>query len=65
MEKENKHGAKAVQCQVWTKKKNKHRKLRFNSCDKPIQHTKKQGHDFAEKCPSSQRYSFPSSHVRM
>lgn len=46
-------------------KKKKHRKLRFNSYDKPIRHTKKQGHHFAEKCPFSQRYSFPSTDVRV
>ena len=47
------------------KKKINHRKLRFNSYDKPIQHTKKAGTSFCEKCPSSQRYSFSSGCVRM
>ena len=35
------------------------------SCDKPRQHIKKQGHYFANKGPSSRRYSFSSSHVQM
>ena len=33
--------------------------------DQPRQHIKKQRHYFAKKCPSSQRYGFSSSHVRM
>ena len=33
------------------------------SCDQPRQHTKKQRHYFANKGPSSQGYSFSSSHV--
>ena len=33
------------------------------SFDKPRQHTKKQRHYFADKCPSSQSYGFFSSHV--
>ena len=35
------------------------------SYDQPRQHIKKQRHYFANKGPSSQRYSFPSSHVWM
>ena len=35
------------------------------SCDQPRQHTKKQRHYFANKGPSSQSYSFSSSHVWM
>ena len=35
------------------------------SCDKPRQHIKKQRHHFADKGPSSQSYSFSSSHVWM
>ena len=35
------------------------------SYDKPKQHIKKQRHYFADKGPSSQRYSFSSSHVWM
>ena len=35
------------------------------SCDKPRQHIKKQRHYFANKCPSSQSYSFSGSHVWM
>ena len=35
------------------------------SCDKPRQHIKKQRHYFANKGPSSRRYSFSSSHVQM
>ena len=31
--------------------------------DQPRQHIKKQRHDFANKGPSSQSYSFSSSHV--
>ena len=33
------------------------------SCDQPRQHIKKQRHYFADKDPSSQSYSFPSSHA--
>ena len=33
--------------------------------DKPRQHIKKQAHYFPNKCPSSQSYGFPSSHVRV
>ena len=33
--------------------------------DQPRQHIKKQRHDFANKSPSSQSYSFSSSHVWM
>ena len=33
------------------------------SYDQPRQHTKKQRHYFANKCPSSQSYGFSSSHV--
>ena len=33
--------------------------------DQPGQHIKKQGHYFANNCPSSQRCGFPSSHVWM
>ena len=33
--------------------------------DKPSQHFKKQRHYFASKCPYSQSYGFPSSHVQM
>ena len=33
--------------------------------DKPRWHIKKQRHYFADKCPSSQSYGFPSSHVWM
>ena len=33
--------------------------------DQPRQHIKKQRHYFANKCPSSQDYGFPSSHVWM
>ena len=35
------------------------------SYDQPRQHIKKQRHYFANKCPSSQRFSFSSSHVWM
>ena len=35
------------------------------SYDQPKQHIKKQRHYFANKSPSSQRYSFSSSHVWM
>ena len=35
------------------------------SCDQPRQHIKKQRHYFAVKGPSSQSYSFSSSHVWM
>ena len=35
------------------------------SYDKPRQHIKKQRHHFADKGPSSQRYSFSSSHIWM
>ena len=35
------------------------------SYDKPRQHIKKQRHYFANKGPSSRRYSFSSSHVQM
>ena len=35
------------------------------SYDQPRQHIKKQRHYFANKCPSSQSYSFSSSHVWM
>ena len=35
------------------------------SCDQPRQHTKKQRHYFANRGPSSQSYSFSSSHVWM
>ena len=35
------------------------------SSDKPRQHIKKQRHHFADKGPSSQSYSFSSSHVWM
>ena len=35
------------------------------SYDKPRQYIKKQRHCFADKCPSSQRYGFPSSDVWM
>ena len=35
------------------------------SYDKPRQHIQKQRHDFTEKGPSSQSYSFSSSHVWM
>ena len=35
------------------------------SYNQPRQHIKKQRHDFTNKGPSSQRYSFPSSHVWM
>ena len=35
------------------------------SYDRPRQHNKKQRHYFANKCLSSQSYSFPSSHVWM
>ena len=31
--------------------------------DQSRQHIKKQRHRFANKCPSSQSYGFPSSHV--
>ena len=34
-------------------------------CDKPRQHIKKQTYHFANKGPSSQSYSFSSSHIRM
>ena len=33
--------------------------------DQSRQHIKKQRHRFANKCPSSQSYGFPSSHVWM
>ena len=33
--------------------------------DKPRQRIKKQTHYFPNKCPSSQSYGFPSSHVRV
>ena len=33
------------------------------SYDQPRQHMKKQRHYFANKCPSSQGYGFPSGHV--
>ena len=33
------------------------------SYDQPRQHTKKQRHYFANKCPSSQSYGFSSNHV--
>ena len=35
------------------------------SYDKPRQCIKNQRHHFADKCPYSQSYSFPSSHVRI
>ena len=35
------------------------------SYEQPRQHIKKQRHYFATKCPSSQGYGFPSSHVWM
>ena len=35
------------------------------SYDQPRQHIKKQRHDFANKCPSSQGYGFSNSHVWM
>ena len=35
------------------------------SYDQPKQHIKKQKHYFTNKCPSSQSYSFSSSHVWM
>ena len=35
------------------------------SYDQPRQHIKKQRHYFANKGPSSRRYSFSSSHVQM
>ena len=35
------------------------------SYDQTRQHVKKQGHYFANKCPSGQGYGFSSSHVRM
>ena len=35
------------------------------SYDKHRQHIRKQGHHFADKCPSSQSYGFSSSHVWM
>ena len=35
------------------------------SCDKPIQHIKKQRYHFADECPYNQSYSFSSSHVQM
>ena len=35
------------------------------SYDKPRHHFKKQRHYFADKIPSSQSYSFSSSHVQM
>jgi len=35
------------------------------SYDKHRQHIKKQGHHFADKCPSSQSYGFSSSHIQM
>ena len=35
------------------------------NCDQPRQHTKKQRHYFANRGPSSQSYSFSSSHVWM
>ena len=38
---------------------------RKKSYDKPRQHIKKQRHCFVDKGPSSQSYSFPSSHVWM
>ena len=37
----------------------------FSSTYKPRQHIKKQKHGFVNKCPSSQSYSFSSSHVWM
>ena len=37
----------------------------MKSCDQPRQHIKKQRHYFTNKCPSSQSYSFSSSHVWM
>ena len=36
----------------------------MESCDQPRQHIKKQRHYFANKGPSNQSYSFPSSHVQ-
>ena len=36
-----------------------------NSYDKAKQHVKKQKHQFADKAPYSQSYSFSSSHVQM
>ena len=35
------------------------------SCDQTRQHTKKQGHYFANKGPSSQSYGFSSTDVRV
>ena len=35
------------------------------SYDQPRQHIKRQRHYFTNKCPSSQRYGFSSSHVWM
>ena len=35
------------------------------SYDQPRQHTKKQRHYFADKCPSSQSYGFSTGHVLM
>ena len=35
------------------------------SYDKHRQHIKKQGHHFADKCPSSQSYGFSISHIQM
>ena len=36
-----------------------------NSHDQPKQHIKKQGHYFANKCPSSKGYGFSNSYVWM
>ena len=43
----------------------RHLLLGKKSYDKPRQHIKKQRHHFANKGPSSQSYSFSSSHVWM
>ena len=43
----------------------KRRLLFGRKTDKPRQHVKKQRRYFANKGPSSQRYGFPSSHIRM
>ena len=53
-------------CRWWWQPWNKQMLIPWKeSYDQPRQHIKKQRHYFAKKCPSSQSYGFPSSHVWM
>ena len=53
-------------CRWWVQPWNKKTLAPWKkSCDQPRQHIKKQRHYFANKGPSSQGYSFSSSHVWM